>query len=183
MGPAGSCRSLAWSFHPVDNSGVQYTVRLVDASRDPSPTAVVPITTNWSDFPAQWTGLLNEVYAAAAAGAFAQNGHNIMVFLDDRPRVEVGIQVARAFTPVGRVVPSRLPAGTAAMAVHQGPYDRLNDAHVAVRRWCAGRGLRTTGVRWEIYGDWAEDPAQLETEVWYQVAGAPDPNVGPMVGS
>ena len=148
-------------------------MRLIDAGRPASPTAVVPISTTWSDFPSQWTGLLNEVYAAAATGAFVQNGQNIMVYLDDQPHVEVGIQVARAFPPVGRVVASALPGGTAAMTIHQGPYDRLNQAHIAVRRWCAASGLRTTGVRWEIYGDWAENPAHLETEVWYQVERNP----------
>ena len=148
-------------------------MRLVDANRPPSPTAVVPIITTWRDFPSQWTGLLNEVYAAAATGAFVQDGQNIMVYLDDQPRVEVGIQVARAFVPVDRVVPSALPAGAAVMTVHRGPYDLLGDAHTAVRNWCATRGLRTTGVRWEIYGDWAEDPADLATEVWYQVESVP----------
>ncbi len=29
------------------------------------------------------------------------------------------------------------------------------------------RGLELAGPRWEIYGDWREDPADLETEVYY----------------
>lgn len=142
-------------------------VQLVQAN--PSPTAVVRATTSWREFPSLWKTLLDEVYTAAAAGAIQQQGHNVMVYLDNVPHVEVGIQVVGSFDPVGRVVPSALPAGPAAMTVHRGPYNRLDDAHSAVRQWCAAEGLHLTGIRWEVYGDWAEDPAQLETEVWYQV--------------
>jgi len=39
---------------------------------------------------------------------------------------------------------------------------------VAVLRWCAEHGLDPAGPRWEIYGHWHDDdPAQLETEVYY----------------
>jgi hypothetical protein len=43
----------------------------------------------------------------------------------------------------------------------------LGGAHTAVRSWCAARRLRIAGPRWEVYGDWREDPAELETEVYY----------------
>jgi hypothetical protein len=36
-----------------------------------------------------------------------------------------------------------------------------------VVRWCAEQGRPLAGPRWEIYGDWREDPAELETEVYY----------------
>ena len=127
------------------------------------------MTTSWSEFPSLWAELLNEVYAATACGTIEQDGQNVMIYLDDTPRVEVGIQVAGTFPPVGRVVPSALPAGPAAMTVHRGPYARLDDANLAVRRWCATHERRPTGVRWEIYGDWTEDHTRLETDVWYQV--------------
>ena len=37
------------------------------------------------------------------------------------------------------------------------------------RDWCAAHGHVLTGVRWEIYGHWAEeqDPALYETEVYW----------------
>ena len=143
-------------------------VRRVDAK--PGPIAVVRAATTWAEFPSRWRELLDEVYRAVAAGAFAQTGHNVMVYLDDVPHVEVGVQVAGSFRPHGEVVPSSLPGGPAAMTVHRGPYRRLEDAHRAVRVWCREHGYPLTGVRWEIYGDWEEDPARLETEVWYQLA-------------
>jgi effector-binding domain-containing protein len=60
-----------------------------------------------------------------------------------------------------------LPAGEVATAVHRGPYDRLGDTHQAIHDWCAGHERTLAGPRWEVYGDWHEDPAQLETEVYY----------------
>jgi hypothetical protein len=32
-------------------------------------------------------------------------------------------------------------------------------------RAASGRAL--AGPRWEVYGDWRDDPAELETEVYY----------------
>jgi len=53
------------------------------------------------------------------------------------------------------------------MTVHRGPYDGLDSAHRAVRDWCLANGHAMTGTRWEIYGDWTDDPEELETEVYY----------------
>ena len=39
--------------------------------------------------------------------------------------------------------------------------------HEAVRDWCATRGHRPSGTRWEIYGPHNEDPAQQWTEVYW----------------
>ena len=39
------------------------------------------------------------------------------------------------------------------------------DAAMFVADWCTERGLGLTGVRWEIYGHHADDPAQRVTEV------------------
>jgi effector-binding domain-containing protein len=53
--------------------------------------------------------------------------------------------------------------------VHRGPYEELNAAHQAVLAWCAARGHQLQGTRWEIYGDWRENPEELETQVSYLV--------------
>jgi hypothetical protein len=50
---------------------------------------------------------------------------------------------------------------------HLGPYNRLGEAHAAIRKWCADHGHALTGVSWEIYGHWTDDPAQLRTDVFY----------------
>jgi effector-binding domain-containing protein len=130
-------------------------------------TAVVARATTWQEFPRLWGVLLDEVYAFLKTSDARQTGHNVMLYKDDAPNVEVGVEVDRAFTSAGTVVSSVLPAGRVASVVHRGPYEELGTAHDAVWRWCASSGDRPLGPRWEIYGDWCEDPADLETEVYY----------------
>jgi effector-binding domain-containing protein len=134
-----------------------------------SPTAVVAQETTWAEYPRLWPVLLDEVYAFVRGGGTTQAGHNIMLYRDDVPNVEVGVQVAGPFNASGRVTPSELPAGRVATTIHRGPYDGLGGAHAAVRAWCAAREHLLTGTRWEIYGDWREDPNELETEISYLV--------------
>ncbi len=134
-----------------------------------SPTAVVARATTWDEFPRLWPLLLDEVYAFVRGGGTTQTGHNVMLYRDDVPNVEVGVQVGGPFEASGLVVPSELPAGRVATTVHRGAYDGLAAAHTAVLAWCAAHDHEPTGTRWEIYGDWREDPHELETEVSYLV--------------
>jgi effector-binding domain-containing protein len=53
------------------------------------------------------------------------------------------------------------------MTVHRGAYEGLGRAHEKVVKWCAAGGRKLAGPRWEIYGDWRDNPAELETEVYY----------------
>ena len=147
---------------------MEHAVRLVTTAA--TPTAVVAETTSWEEFPRLWGELLGEVWAFLR-GSDLTTGHNVMLYLDDSPSVEVGAEVSGSFTGSGRVVPSSLPAGRAAVAVARGAPSPagLAEAHGAVREWCAANGHELTGVRWEIYGHWLEDqdPAQFETEVYW----------------
>ena len=145
--------------------GHEVVVRIVAAS----PTAVVAATTTWQEFPSLWGALLDEVYAFVRSGGTTQTGHNVMLYRDGVPHVEVGVQVDGPFAPAGRVVPSALPAGRVATTVHRGPYGGLAGAHEAVLGWCRANQEETTGLRW-VYGDWREDPAELETEVAWLLA-------------
>src|SRR5262249_6615944 len=100
----------------------------------------------------------------------APEGHNVMFYKDDVPNVEVGVEVTRAFEPSDRVVPSTLPAGRVATTVHRGPYDGLAAAHRAVLDWCAAHDLKTAGPGGEVYGDWRDAPAELETTIYWLLA-------------
>jgi len=135
-----------------------------------SPTAVVAQETDWQEFPRLWGTLLDEVYVFARGGGTTQTGHNIMLFRDDVPNVEVGIQVDGPFEGSGRVIPSELPAGQVVSTVHRGSYDGLAGAHDAVHAWAAEQGHQLSRTRWEIYGDWHEDPNLMQTEVVWLVA-------------
>ena len=134
------------------------------------PTAVVCRTTTWPEFPDLWRTLLDQVYAFLRVSDVQQVGHNVMLYLDDVPHVEIGVEVDRVFAPSADVVPSALPHGRVVMTVHRGGYEGLGAAHRGVLDWCAAQGLTPAGPRWEIYGDWQADPARLETEVYYLLA-------------
>lgn len=136
----------------------------------PSQTAVVAETTTWEAFPRLWGELLAEVWTFVRASNLSA-GRNVMLYKDDAPSVEVGVEVQSSFAGNGRVLPSALPVGRAALAVARGAPSAASLArvHAEIREWCAGHGHRLSGVRWEVYGHWLEDqdPALFETEVYW----------------
>jgi effector-binding domain-containing protein len=141
---------------------------------DPRPTAVVAQTTTWEEFPTLWGQLLDEVYAVVRSSeelATVDDGtpkwQNVMLYKDGQPDVEVGVLAPRPFEAAGRVIPSQLPGGRTATAIHHGDYAQLGSTHDAVIRFVETRGLALAGPRWEIYGHWREDPDEVETEIHY----------------
>jgi effector-binding domain-containing protein len=148
----------------------------------PRPTAVVRETTTWEEFPRLWGQLLDEVYAyvrqrpeLATGVAPGELWQNVMLYGDDVPTVEVGVLASAPFAGEGRVVASQLPGGPVARTVQRGDYAALGDAHDAVQRFAAERGLERAGPRWEIYGHAREDPAEGELEIYYLLAIASPP--------
>ena|SRR5436309_896648 len=131
------------------------------------PTAVVAATTTWQEFPTLWKKLLDEVWACLRAGGIERGCRNIMLYRDDTPHVEVGVELLVPCPLTGRVVASALPAGPVAMTTHYGSYAGLAEAHQAVHDWSRAQGQRLTGKRWEVYGPHNDDPAQVWTEVYY----------------
>jgi effector-binding domain-containing protein len=118
---------------------------------------------------------LDKVYAFLAARPELRKpgAHNIFFYrheepkLDDLLAVEFCVEVANAFDGTGEVFCSWLPPGKVATAVHIGPYEKLHETHAAVTAWIKANGRRTGNASWEIYGDWTDDPAKLETKVCY----------------
>jgi effector-binding domain-containing protein len=150
------------------------TVDVTLESVEPTPTAVVMAATTWAEFPQKWGPMLDKVWGFLRGGApegLYKKGHNIMLYKDDVPNVEVGVQVSGSFDRVGDVVPSTLPGGLAATATHTGPIGRIGDTHEAVREWSKANGYRLTGPHWEIYGD--PDPAtgDFHVDVFWSLAG------------
>jgi effector-binding domain-containing protein len=131
------------------------------------PTAVVPATTTWQEFPTLWRDLSREVWACLRAAGIQRGCRNIMLYLDDVPHVEIGVELTQSCPLSGRVVSSELPAGEVAMTTHWGSYAELGAAHQAVHDWCAAHGRRSGWPRWEVYGPHHDDPAEVWTEVYY----------------
>jgi effector-binding domain-containing protein len=147
---------------------VDHVVELITV--ESRPTAVVEARTTWQEFPVLWKGMLDEVWACLNAAGISRGCRNVMLYKDDVPNVEVGVELGESCRLGGRVVASRLPAGPVATTVHRGGYEGLRLAHRAVVLWCAAQGLRLAGPRWEIYGPHRDDPAELETAVYHLLA-------------
>jgi len=134
------------------------------------PTAVIAEATTWDAFPRLWPSLLDEVWAAVRSKDEITPNRNVMLYKDDVPNVEIGIEVAAPFPDIGRVVSSTLPAGRAAMTTHHGRYNDLGSAHQAIIEWCDRRGFQRVGPRWEIYAHSRESSdADQDVEVYYLV--------------
>jgi effector-binding domain-containing protein len=134
------------------------------------PTAVVPATTTWPEFRTLWSVLLDEVWECLRAGGVERGCRNVMLYLDDVPHVEIGVELVQPCPLRGRVVHSNLPAGQVAMTVHRGSYTGLAAAHQAVVDWATTHDRRLAGPRWEVYGPHDEDPAKVWIEVYWLLA-------------
>jgi effector-binding domain-containing protein len=148
------------------------TVEVAVKAVEPTPTAVVAAATTWAEFPQMWERMLDEVWSFlrgdAPEGLYKQ-GHNIMLYKDDDPNVEVGVQVNGSFAPADRVVASTLPGGLVASATHTGPMAKIGDTHHAVCEWSKANGYRLVGPRWEIYGDPDPSTGHFDVAVFWSV--------------
>jgi effector-binding domain-containing protein len=100
------------------------------------------------------------------------DGHNIFLYHQpSEPGAQIlcdfGVEVTRSFETAGEVYATETPAGEAAVAIHRGPYNRLNEAYEAIKEWMAVNRRESAGHSWEIYGDPTPDPADTETTVVY----------------
>jgi effector-binding domain-containing protein len=136
-----------------------------------TPTAVIRQTTTWERFPSLWGELLDEVWGFVRAND-VRAGRNVMLYADDVPNVEVGVEVAAPFAPGGRVVASALPEGRAATTVVRGAPSRegLAAGHAAVVEWARAGGHELTGTRWEVYDHWRDEPGTFGTAVSWLLA-------------
>lgn len=130
------------------------------------PTAVIAETTTWDAYPELWPRLLEEVWSAIRpTRSEVAPGRNVMLYKDDAPDVEVGVEVTGSFSSVGRIIASQLPAGRVATFTHRGSWD-VGPVHRALIEECERLGLERAGPRWEIYGHF-NAPGDEEVEIYY----------------
>jgi effector-binding domain-containing protein len=149
------------------------TVDVTAKSIEPTPTAVVATTTTWAELPAAWPRMLDQVWnylRGDAQDGLYQGGHNVMLYKDDVPQVEIGVQVSGPFERSGQVIASTLPGGLVATATHTGPIAEIGDTHQAVRQWSTVHGYRLAGPHWEVYGDPDPLTGHFDVDVFWSLA-------------
>lgn len=122
--------------------------------------------------PSSFRRYLDQVYAAAKAGAVKLDGQNVFLYRDapgcpDDTEVAFGVGITEPFATSGNVEPTPLPVGEVATTTHWGNYARLGAAHEAIIAWCRAHGRARAGTRWEVYGHWTSDESSLRTDVFY----------------
>ena len=96
--------------------------------------------------------------------------HNIVVYRGVRGAalvVDIGVEVLGDFEDGAEVRHSATPSGHVVTTAHFGDYSELAGAYAALERWCTQHDRRPTGVNWEVYGDWDDDPAKRRTDVYF----------------
>jgi effector-binding domain-containing protein len=139
----------------------------------PMSLAVAPLEANAGELAEQIQSSFTAVYAAVSAGKIQQPGQNVIIYCQlgsGEVEVDCGVQTPGYFEPLGEVVYRQMPGGRAATTTHHGPYDRVGETHAALVLWVRSHGLRPTGIFWEVYGDWNDDPQELRVEIFHQVA-------------
>jgi effector-binding domain-containing protein len=123
-----------------------------------------------------WRPALDQVWAFLRQNpGLRTDGHNIFMYHhaakgESIMVVDFGLEVTRMFTQSGEVVATVTPEGRVASALHIGPYERIGETHHAIQSWVETNNLTLAGKSWEIYGDWSDDPARLETRIEYLLA-------------
>lgn len=120
-----------------------------------------------------WKPALDNVWAfIRTQPGLWTSGHNVFVY--QRPNgssgpivCDFGVEVTRPFERSGEVHATETPGGEAAVAVHRGPYHRMNEAHRAIEEWLRENKREASGTSWEIYGDPTPNPSDTETTVVY----------------
>jgi len=146
----------------------QYEVReTIVAAR---PVAGVRALVARGRVPQEFGRHLDQVYAAARAGAVVLDGQNIFIYraaTNEQLTVDFCVGVKGPFAAVGAVLPLETPHGVAAMTTHHGDYGGIGQANAAILAWCRANDRAIAGPSWEVYGHWHDDPAQLRTDVYY----------------
>jgi AraC family transcriptional regulator len=120
---------------------------------------------------------LGKTFPYALQNGLAIAGRPFVRYSDVGPglmTMETGTPLASAAPGAGEIEPITLPGGPAAVAIHMGPYDKLQDTYAAMERWMQEHGVRAAGAPWESYvTDPAEhpDPATWRTDVYWPISG------------
>jgi effector-binding domain-containing protein len=136
---------------------------------DPRALAAVRATTTRQGLAADIVRLLDMVWPVLREQG-VRTGHNVVVYYggqDGVLTIDAGVEAFTEFSERGEVRPVATPAGEVATTSHYGEYSDLAAAYATLAQWCTSNGRRPTGVSWEVYGDWDDDPVKRRTDVYF----------------
>jgi effector-binding domain-containing protein len=99
-----------------------------------------------------------------------RTGHNVVVYYGGdcgTMTIDAGVEVFTDFADRGEVRLISTPSGDMATTAHYGEYSDMAAAYETLEQWCHDNGCRPSGVNWEIYGDWDDDPENRRTDVYF----------------
>ena len=138
------------------------------------PTLVVRRKITLAQVAQELAGILPRVFTFAQQTGIPLAGPPFTRYLEmgrGTATIEAGFAVGVAGKSEGDIVASELPGGNAAVAIHVGAYDRLEDTHAIVATWLDAQKL-AAGAPWEVYvtdpGE-TPDPKDWKTEVVYPI--------------
>jgi effector-binding domain-containing protein len=131
----------------------------------PADTSSAEISTVFSQAFARLYGFLAESVVQPAGPPLARYASE--EFTPTDIGVQVAVPVGGPLAGKGEIHSEVIPAGPVAVALHRGPYDRIDDAYRALGAWIANQGLDTLEPPEEVYlvGPDRAPPSQLRTEV------------------
>jgi effector-binding domain-containing protein len=160
---------------PDNQRSMAYKIWIENARR--RDLAVIPGHASATTVAREIGARFAQLYQHLRATPGATTGRNVVVYHDETTTfqlergipIEVGVECLLPPDSSNGIRASSTPEGLVATTEHLGPYDRLSDAHSAVRTWCKANGWGIVGTNWEVYGHWSEDPEQQRTAVYYLV--------------
>lgn len=114
-------------------------------------------------------GTLDKIWPVLR-GQGVRTGHNVVIYRgggDGSLIIDVGVEVLGDLAVAGEIQLIATPSGTAATIAHLGEYSEMEPSYTALERWCADHERQKTGVSWEVYGDWEDDPAKRRTDIYF----------------
>ena len=142
---------------------MDYEIRIEQAV--PRPLAVARGATSRAELGGSILKLLDSVWPVLRQQS-VKTGQNVVVYLGGLDHIEAGVEVFGDFLEAGAVRHSETPAGAVVTTAHWGEYSEMAGAYAALERWCTANGRKRSGLSWEIYGDWADDPRQRRTDIY-----------------
>jgi AraC family transcriptional regulator len=174
---AGPCLTLYHlSIDDSPRSPFMATPTIERRDIEPQPALVVKRRIARTEIAATIAEGLGKTYPYALQNGLAIAGRPFARYSDVGPglmTIEVGTPLAAAAAGIGDIEAVTLPGGPAAVAVHMGPYDTLQQTYAAIERWMQEQGVRPGGAPWESYiTDPAEhpDPSNWRTDVYWPIS-------------